>query len=207
VNLKSFLKTWEGTQAENRWARLFIAALLVIVFVLGSLLFRKETIVTIQPFTLTDEAWVTQENASTGYKESWGFALAQLLGNVTPASVDFIKQRIERLLSPAIYSDVINVLEVQARQIKRDGVTIRFEPRFVEYEPKSNKVFVYGYSYTRGVTNGIEKRDERTYEFKIQIANYLPVINYVDTYSDRPRTERVLERMRKIEERRSENEN
>jgi conjugal transfer pilus assembly protein TraE len=182
---------------------LFIAALLVIVFVLGSLLFRKETIVTIQPFTLTDEAWVAKDNASTGYKESWGFALAQLLGNVTPASVDFIKQRIEGLLSPAIYSDVINILEVQARQIKRDGVTMRFEPRFVEYEPESNKVFVYGYSYTKGLSNDIEKRDERTYEFKIQVSNYLPVINYVNTYSDRPRTERVLERMRKIEERQS----
>ncbi|MFC6674120.1 TraE/TraK family type IV conjugative transfer system protein [Marinobacterium aestuariivivens] len=203
MNLKTYLKTWEGIQNENRWSRVFIAGLVAIVLVLSTLLFSKKTIVTIQPFTLHDEAWVTADDASVGYKEAWGFALAQLFGNVTPASVGFIKDRIDRLLSPAIYNDVINVLEVQSQQIINDRVSIRFEPRFVEYEQKTGKVFVYGYSFTKGMSNEAEVRNDRTYEFELEISNYVPVIEYMDTYEGRPHTTEVLERLQRREERRS----
>lgn len=204
MNFKSYLKSWEGTQNENKWGRLFIAGLLIAVLALTGMLVNKQTIVTIQPFTLHDEAWVTEDESSVGYKEAWGFALAQLFGNVTPANVGFIKDRIERLLSPAIYNDVINVLEMQAQQIRNDRVTIRFEPRFVEYEPKEQKVFVYGYSFTKGMSSESEKRTDRTYEFEIAVSNYIPVIDFMDTYEGRPRTEDVLERLQRREERRGE---
>lgn len=204
MNLDSYFKTWEGTQNENKWTRMFVAGLIVAVLVLIGMLANKQTIVTIQPFTLHDEAWVTEDDSSQGYKEAWGFALAQLLGNVTPSNVGFIKDRIDRLISPAIYNDVINVLEMQSQQIRNDRVSIRFEPRFVEYEPKSEKVFVYGYSFTKGMSNESEVRTERTYEFEIAISNYLPVIDFMDTYEGRPRTEDVLERLKRREERRSE---
>jgi conjugal transfer pilus assembly protein TraE len=204
MNLKNYLKSWEGTQNENKWGRMFIAGLIVAVLVLIGMLANKQTIVTIQPFTLHDEAWVTEGDSSQGYKEAWGFALAQLFGNVTPSNVGFIKDRIDRLLSPAIYNDVINVLEMQSQQIRNDRVSIRFEPRFVEYEPKSEKVFVYGYSFTKGMSNESEVRTDRTYEFEIAISNYIPVIDFMDTYEGRPRTEDVLERLQRREERRSE---
>ncbi|WP_243839790.1 type IV conjugative transfer system protein TraE [Salmonella enterica] len=87
MNLKKYLKTWEGTQTENKWGRIFQGGLIAIVFLLVVQVFSKETIVTIQPFTLTEEAWVTKSNASQSYKEAWGFAFAQLLGNVTPGTV------------------------------------------------------------------------------------------------------------------------
>ncbi len=204
MNLKNYLKTWEGTQNENKWGRVFIAGLIVAVLILIGMLANKQTIVTIQPFTLHDEAWVTEDDSSQGYKEAWGFALAQLFGNVTPSNVGFIKDRIDRLLSPAIYNDVINVLEMQSQQIRNDRVSIRFEPRFVEYEPKSEKVFVYGYSFTKGMSNESEVRTDRTYEFEIAISNYIPVIDFMDTYEGRPRTEDVLERLQRREKRRSE---
>ena len=90
MNLKSYLKSWEGTQNENKWGRMFIAGLIVAVLVLIGMLANKQTIVTIQPFTLHDEAWVTEDDSSQGYKEAWGFALAQLFGNVTPSNVGLI---------------------------------------------------------------------------------------------------------------------
>lgn len=204
MNLKGYLKTWEGTQNENKWGRVFIAGLIVTVLILIGMVANKESVVVIKPFTLHDEAWVTENESSQGYKEAWGFALAQLFGNVTPSNVGFIKERIERLLSPAIYNDVISVLEVQSQQIRNDRVSIRFEPRFVEYEPKSDKVFVYGYSFTKGMSKDSEVRTDRTYEFEIAISNYVPVIDFMDTYEGRPRTEDVLERLQRREKRRSE---
>lgn len=199
MNLKDFLKTWEGTQAENKWNRMFVGGLLVAVLALSFKLFTKETIVTIQPATLNDDAWVTKNNASQTYKEAWGVFLAQLTGNVTPGTVSFLKDRLGPLLSPAIYGDVIEALEVQAKQIQNDRVSMRFEPRFVEYEEKSGKVFVTGHSFVKGAS-GEETRAERTYEYIIAISNYLPVVEFIDTYAGRPRTEKVLEQMRRKEE-------
>lgn len=205
MNLKQYLKTWEGTQTENKWGRLFQGGLIVIVFLLVILVSSKDTIVTIQPFTLTEEAWVTKNNASQSYKESWAFAIAQLLGNVTPRTVDFVKERLSPLLSPDIYQEVIDAIEIQAQQIKNDRVTMRFEPRFVEYEPMSDKVFVYGYSYIKGASSA-EERSERTYEYVIRVSNYAPVLEYIDTYVGKPRTKTVLEQLKRKEENRRKHE-
>lgn len=203
MNLKAYLKTWEGLQAENRWGRIVQGALIAIVLVLVVLVARKETIVTIQPFTLSEEAWVTRNDASRSYLEAWGFAIAQLLGNVTPGSVDFVKERLSPLLAPSVYQDVMDAVEVQAKEIRNDRITMRFEPRFVEYEPKSGKVFVYGFSYTRGASSQAdEDRTERSYEFVLTVSNYLPVLSYIETYAGRPRTEVVLEQLKRKEENR-----
>ena len=87
-----FLQTWEGTRAENRFNRLVILGLIVLVLVFGSVALMKKTIVTVQPYTLTQEAWVTTNDASQNYKEAWGQFFAAEIGNVTPATVDFIKE-------------------------------------------------------------------------------------------------------------------
>lgn len=199
MKLSQYLKTWEGMQNENKWGRVVQAALLVIVFVLMIKVFTKETIVTMQPFTLTEEAWVAQKSASRSYKEAWGFAFAQLFGNVTPTTVEFIKDRVRPFLGPRIYQEVIDALEMQARQIKGDRVSMRFEPRVVEYEMNTNKVFVYGYSFTKG-TNSAEERVDRTYEFTIQIANYAPLLTHLETYAGRPRTKSMNEKIRRRDE-------
>ncbi|MCB5162643.1 type IV conjugative transfer system protein TraE [Marinomonas algarum] len=196
MKFKSYMQSWEGTQNENKWSRIFIVGLIAAVVVLSLMLTSKKTIVTIQPFTLKNEAWVTEANASQSYKEAWGFALAQLLGNVTPTNVDFIKERLAGLLSPKIYSDVMSAIDVQAQEIRLDRVTIRFEPRFVEYEKDSEKVFVYGTSFTKGLSKDSEISTDRTYEFDIAVSNYIPVVDFIDTYKGRPRTEKVLERLR-----------
>lgn len=201
MKFKNYFKTWEGTQNENKWARLFISGLILVVLLQSFFLFNKKEIVTIQPFTMQNDEWVTKDGSSDGYKEAWGFALAQLIGNVTPASVGFIKDRIDRLLSPAIYNDVMSVLDIQAQEIKSDRVSIRFEPRFVEYESESNKVFIYGYSFSRGASRDKEVRSEKTFEFEIEVSNYIPVIDYMDTYTGRPRTTKVLERLERTENR------
>ncbi|MCW0135636.1 hypothetical protein OIU89_26345 [Escherichia coli] len=59
LNLKKYLKTWEGPKQKISGANLR-GGLIAIVFLLVVQVFSKETIVTIQPFTLTEEAWVTK---------------------------------------------------------------------------------------------------------------------------------------------------
>lgn len=190
--LKHMLKTWDGVMAENRWSRVIIVSLVLVVMFLTFMLSSKKTIVTIQPFTLTTEAWVTPDGASKTYHEAWGMAVAQLLGNVTPSNSSFIKDLLGPLLAPAIYQEVMDSIETQSQQIRNDRVSLRFEPRMMEYEEATGKTFVNGYSSLIGVNNNIV-RNERTYEFTIRISNYLPVFEHLDTYQGRPRTQRVLQ--------------
>lgn len=199
MNTSDFVKTWEGALTENKWNRIFNGALAAGVLILAYMAFNKEEIVVIKPETLGSEAWITRSESSESYKESWGLFFAQLTGNITPANVDFLKDRLKPLLSPKIYSEVIDTMEGQSKSIQDDRITIRFEPRFVEYEKTSDKVFVYGYSFVKGAT-GKEERTERTYEYKIHIANYAPMIIDLDTYAGKPKTEKVIEQLERKEE-------
>lgn len=200
MKMDKFLHSWRGALAENRAHRIvnLVLALALILALVKA--FTVNTIVTVQPYTLNEQAWVSQNQASQSYKESWGMLLASLTGNVTPGSVHFVKQRIEPLLSPSIYREVIEALEIQALSIRRDRVTMRFEPRAVEYEPETDVVYVYGQSFMQGAT-GEPSSEERTYEYVIEIDNYFPVVKHIETYSGRPRTERVREQMERSLER------
>lgn len=194
MKMVEFLKTWEGTKAENRTMRLYLVLMLVLLIILSGMVFTKDTIVVIQPETLTDESWASKSEGSKSYIEGWALFFAQLSGNVTPDTIGFIEQKIKPYLAPAAYQDTINAINVQAQQFIEDRVTMRFEPRFVEYEQTTGKVFVYGFSFVRGATSE-ELRNEITYEYEISIAKYLPVVHYIQVYSGKPRNERVLSQM------------
>ncbi len=196
MRLKQFLQTWEGTQFENTWLRIFSATMLVIILFLMVLVFRKETIVTMQPFTLKSEAWVSQNDASQSYKKAWGMALAQLVGNVQPATVDFVKDTLSPILTPSIYQDVMDTLEVQALDIKKDRVVMRFEPRVIIYEPETDKVFVEGLSFVSGVSAKKESTSSRVYEFVIGVEGYMPELQYITTYEGRAKTQEALKKVR-----------
>ncbi len=203
MNISNYLKTWEGNQLEAKFNRFVIGGLILAVLFLASMLTTQDQLVVIQPFSLTEEAWLTKEESSQSYQKAWGFAMATLMGNATPKNVDFIVNNIGPLLDPKIYQDVIEILRVQAQAIKDDKVSMRFEPRTVDYEPSSQKVFIYGYSFIRGATSD-EKRSERTYEFQVKINNYAPTFTHFDTYSMRPRTRLTLDKEAEAEERRKE---
>lgn len=201
MNIPNYLKKYAWMQTEIHWGRVFMGGLIAINAMLAVKVFTKETIVEIVPFTLTEDAWLGEKSASRSYKESWALAFAQLFGNVTPATVDFVKTRTTPFFAPKIYSQIIEILEVQSRQIKDDRVSLRFEPRHVEYEMGTDKVFVYGYSFAKGASSK-ESRTDRTYEFRIKIAKYAPQIDYIDTYAGRPRTKTIEANLKRKEEQR-----
>lgn len=193
MKLDKFLNTWEGLQFEKRWHRIFTAILLLIVLLLSIKILLKETIVVFHPGTHDKGAWVTKNKASQSYKEAWGLCLAQLIGNVTPSSLEFIKERLQLLLSPKVYQEVMDELNMQAQHIKKDRLSLRFEPKSVEFETETGKVFVSGTSFENGIGGRDEYRSDRTYEFVITINNYGPVITSISTYKGSPRMKGVEE--------------
>ena len=199
MDLKKYLSTFHGLKTEAYFSRLVMTILLLLCLFLVAVLASRPTIVTIQPWTLSEDAQVTRDDASRSYIEAWGFALAELIGNVTPGNVTFIGDRLKPLLDPRIYHKTLEGLEANAQGLMDDRVSMRFEPRRVIYEKSSGKVFVSGYSFVRqGMSFETEKREERTYEFVIRIANYAPLIQSIDTYLGQAKTREVVE---KIQER------
>lgn len=199
-----FFKTWDGAKAENKLHRFSNLALILVVVLLAGLLMGKEETIILQPVTLGVDATITKNKASKSYKEAWGLFFAQMTGNITPDNVGFFKERLKPMLSPQIYIEVIDTIEMQAKDIEDDRITMRFEPRLVEYEMSTDKVFVYGYSFVKG-SDGVEDRKERTYEYRLKIDNYAPMIVDLNTYEGKPRSERVLLQIEKLEQNRRKN--
>lgn len=191
MKTSDYLKTYEGLRAEARWTRYTLAALAASLAMCSVLAFTKDQVVVMQPVTLAGDAWISEKAASQSYKEAWGMFLAQLVGNVTPTNVTFLKERLSPLLSPSIYAEVMTGLDMQSQKIVQDRIVTRFEPREVAYETTTDKVFVFGRSYVKGAT-GEERSEERTYEYGIRIKNYLPMVVSAQTYEGKPRSEDVL---------------
>ena len=193
-------RRWDGALQENRHSRYVILALLVCLALSLLMLLPKKTVVVIQPYTLKAESFITENAAGQAYHESWGMFLAMLMGNITPGNVNFVRERLEPLLSPRIFQQVVEAIQSQAEIIIKDGINMTFEPRTVVFERESGKVFVFG-NATVVSANGETRHDRRTYEFAIDIDNYLPVVQAMTTYSDRPRTLEVLDKQAKTVER------
>lgn len=191
-----YKKSFSSLQLENNFFRILTLGLLVLVIILVIALLNKKTIVTVQPWTLARDAQVTEANASQSYMEAWGLALAQLIGNVTPGNVDFVSEQLKPLLSPKIYHETLDAIQSGATQLKEDRVSMRFEPIRVTYEKTTGMVFVYGRSYMRaGTSMSKESKSNRTYEFKLEISNYMPQINYLTTYEGVPHTRDEIDRL------------
>lgn len=123
----------------------------------------RPTVVTIKPWTLSQDAQITERSASQSYIEAWGLALAELLGNVTPSTADFIATRLGPLLDPSIYHEVIDAVQANAEELRNDRVSMRFALRRVTFEKSTGKVFVTGTSYVRqGMSLESEKATQRT---------------------------------------------
>ena len=204
MELKQFTKSIEEMRSKIQSAHLLVLVMVACNIVLALGLLFRDTVVTVVPWTLSGEAEVTKDDASQNYKESWGMAIALLLGNVQPATVDFIADRIKPLLAPEIYHEAVDALYSNAQILREERVTLRFEPRRVTCEKTSGRVFISGYSYSRlGTSMDEEKRHERTFEIGLEISEYAPVITYIDTYTGKARTEDVIANERKKKARES----
>ena len=196
MNLKNWKTSYHSMKSENGLSRLIIAALALSTVLLSIKAINQETKVIVQPWTMHTSGWIMEDNASQSYKEAWGLALAQMLGNVNPGNLKFISERLEPLLPIEATQDIMTALKAQIIQFQENRITTRFEPTKVMYEKSSGKVFVVGYYFTKAP--GIkEKRTERTYEFLISMDSYLPQLFDIDTYEDEPRTHKRLAQLAK----------
>jgi conjugal transfer pilus assembly protein TraE len=193
---KKFFTTWDGVRFENRMQRYVIFGLIASNVIVGLAAFTRGEVVVLTPPELTQPMKVARDRADQSFSESWSLVMAGLLGNVTPGNADNLKRLVTPMLAPSVYQDVVNALSRQVEQIKLDRVTIRFEPREVIFEPRTEKVFVVGNSIVAGPM-GRDDRGVRTYELIVKVRAYQPYVTHLETYRGQPRTLENLARMNK----------
>lgn len=165
-------------------------ALALTVFLLAYLVMDKKETVVFQPITLTEQAWVQESESSKNLKEAYALFFADLLGNVSPKSIEFVVAKLGRFISPKIYQTTMDLMYKQVEAIKQDRVSFRFDVQEIFTEEATGKTFVVGMIHTAGAASEKESTGAmQTFEFLIKVINYQPVIESIDSYSGRPLTQ------------------
>jgi conjugal transfer pilus assembly protein TraE len=187
MTLTEFLATWRGTTLENRVWRIAILVLVVANLVLVGLVGQVERTVVLVPPVLEGEVTIARDRASQEVEEAWGLYVAELLGNVSPATVESLTRVLDPLFAGGLRRAVMKAIAEQTEAIKRENVSMRFSPRQVSYDPATRTVFVTGTHRTEGPA-AQPVSNERTYEVRVEFRNYRPLITHLDVYRGEPRS-------------------
>ncbi len=203
MNAGKFKKTFNGLHSDNFYLKALVVLLGVVVLFLVVKTNSKDTIVTIVPPTMAEQGWLDRQKASESYTSAWALYISYLLGNANPKNGALIKTAITPLLDNAIQADILGAIDDQINQIRRDSVSIAFEPKQILQDKRTpNKYYVYGDSSVTGSSeNKVGVR--RTYEMDIEIHNYKPVLTMVKTYAGQPKTPESLEREKRMTNRKA----
>lgn len=188
MELARFKKSWAGAVRDNATKNLVIAGLMATNLLTAIGWFQVEQTVVLVPAVFDERMEVKGSEASPAYKKSWALTVALLAGNVTPGNADLVLASLGDLLSPDAYRKIAAELAAQVADIKRDSLTVSFEPRQILYETKSKKVFVSGQFASQGVS-GQPIKAIRTYEMTIDIRFGRPWITSFKPYTGMPVTE------------------
>jgi len=199
MNFNKYRTSLDKLNDENTHLR-YMTLILGLVILLMIIFFRgKEVIITQQPPKLTEAVQVSKNNGDQPYKEKWALSFAELIGNLTPDSADFVISAMESYFDPTVYQSIKVSLNAQAETLKDEQATVTFSPKSIIYEPVSGIVYITGDQEIRSIS--VEpSRKTWTMEFDIKVVNYLPVVTHYDSYEGSPKTREVREREKRNKE-------
>lgn len=192
MDFKKFQTNWQTMVTERNLHRIATPALSIAVLLLVMALVNHKPLVVLLPPKLTEQVRISMDSADEGYKRAWGLFVATMAGNVTPGNAEYMMRNLEGLLSPRVYQALKESLADQVQRVKRESMSIAFQPREVLYEIATDRVFVFGRAVLTG-SSGERAEESRTYEFEIDMVNGIPQVTYFDLYSDKPKTARIRE--------------
>lgn len=147
-----------------------------------------ERLVIIPPH-LDSKAEIAWNSANKNYLQSFGFYVANLVGNIQPSTAGIILEATSAFMEPRIY----NEFRRQAIDIINDPVfkqtksSTFFSPRSIVFEKETSKVFVLGELETKSVNSDLRKKV--VYEIGIVIREGRPWVTHFTSYDgDKPKT-------------------
>lgn len=194
MNIHNFRKGLVGLQSENKMMKMIAASMIMGNLILGYALVSKTQPITIVPPNLTETAWLDEKAASSSYMKAWALYIADSLGNANPASLDLLKKSIGPFLDASIYTKVMNAMDDQIDQIKRDRITLSFNPIGVVTDPLAVGTFyVSGNQTLEGIT-GKPVTTPVYYEISANVKGYRPIITFIEIKRGQPQLPTELEK-------------
>lgn len=187
-------RSWTHANEQNRLLKYsnLILGISLMIAVFGIL--DKEREIVLVPPKFSEEITLTQDKASSGYKNSWSVYVAGLVGNIHPGNADFIAEQLSSLLDARLYHQFRGQLASEVSEIMERRISVSYKPREVRDDPESGKTFVVGDREV--VVPGAEPtRDESfVYEFTWEIRGRVPLLTHFDYYKGAPRTADYMRR-------------
>ena len=165
-------KSWRKYEFERR---VFILSSLIyaaVVLLLLSLVVKKKQIVILTPPQIKEKMSISASTASEPYYKEMALYLAQLVGNLSPATVDFSIKVFSSYLDPSIYEAVSDSLAEVAEVIKRKQVAIAFYPQKIGRVGET--WYVVGRLLKLGTTQNTKPAQGGlvTYEIKFKVRSF-----------------------------------
>jgi conjugal transfer pilus assembly protein TraE len=155
--------------------------LIIFIFFVSYHALNKKTVLVVVPPYLDERVTLAYNAVSENYHSKYSLYAAILMGNVTPATVSETVDALKYTFSPKLYSQMKMQLQKESDALKNSASTLQFIPKSWEYEPDTGKTFVTGKQVMRPL-NGQPTQKLITYEFKLEVNNYVPWIKSFAIY-------------------------
>jgi conjugal transfer pilus assembly protein TraE len=197
MEIKHFLSSWQGAISENKFHRILLVgqSIALVIALIGWQ--TKDRVTVVVPPKLSEKAEISKKTASVTYKKSWSLYVAEMMGNITPSNVEFIVESLASLMNGETQAKFKTMAAIEIDNIKRNGMTVSFEPRSITYERETDKVFIGGNSVVQAAGSQQPQSFTRIFEVMIDINNGIPIISHLDTYQGAPKTRDLLLRLEK----------
>jgi len=173
--------TYEGLIQSRRMHQIALVGLSIALVLLAIVAVSKRAPVIIDPPGLSERGVIEPSNANAAVLEAWGMHFAQLLGNATPRSAEFVADALSPHIDGSAHEALITAIREQAETIKSEQISVQFTPTTVFYVPEDRYVVVSGEYVIHGLRNS-QSRSVRTYEVGVRVRNYQVSVTSLDTY-------------------------
>lgn len=194
VKIERAGKTVRQLKLDVALLRLAFAGVLFMNMFLGfKLLTQEQSVILVPPFQNETIEFINGR-ANQEFYSQWAWSVSMLAGNLTSGNTRFVKGEFQRIATPGLYNNILEVLDTELASIKRDNATVTFSPRAVIYDPELDRFFVQGMQKLTGpgVQKGLEK--QVTFELGFVTKRLRVYLDYYDVYEGKPLTSDIRER-------------
>ena len=134
MKLKTAEKTVRSIGQHNSILTVIIGGMTVLVGYLSfTLATMPPTTIIVPPFQ-SEELTFVDGRANHEYYEQWAWAMAMLMGNISPANASFVRSGIEKMTTPSLFRQMAAATDDELAALQRDKAVITFSPREIIYD-------------------------------------------------------------------------
>ena len=170
----------------------------IAIVLLGIKLVTQSEIVVIKTPGMPNDSVLEKTVMDKGAQKATLSALTSAIAQTNPANAEFNKEFIQSFLSPTAYTKVSQAIDSQVARLvaQHELGSYYFVQRGYEYDPVSNKHFVYGDVHT--VNAARDSAEPYVFEYAAHVENYRLLVDELSAYvGDKPHDAEWLKNYRK----------